>query len=87
MRHKEFKKQTDYSKNDVFDDSDWNDVEEVLKIWMLNKHSDIRVDLHLNFKTILPVIEVDGNKTSSHENANIHTSIGGVSLIDYKTDF
>jgi len=52
LRHRGLKRITDFPKNDVFDHSDWEEVEKALKTWMTRKALDIRVDLALHFKTI-----------------------------------
>jgi hypothetical protein len=81
LRHKGLRKQSDYSKNDVFDDGDWEEVENALRAWMLRKASDIRVDLHLNFKTIQQEAIPDQNKTpSTGGNMNTTAPTTGVTL-------
>ena len=52
LKHKDFKKIIDYSKNDVFDHDDWKKMEKTLKTWMKKKALNIRVNLSFNFKII-----------------------------------
>jgi hypothetical protein len=34
---------------------DWEEVENVLKFWMVQNYKEIRVDLHLHFKNTRPM--------------------------------
>ena len=82
LRHKGLKKAADYAKNDVFDDGDWAEVERAVKTWMEQKHQDIRVDLHLHFKTTVqaaqpketePPVVVNVDENGATKQVNMHT--------------
>ena len=74
LRHRGLKRMADFPKNDVFDHSDWEEVEKALKAWMTKKALDIRVDLSLHFKTIELDIQPTRNASPSSSTEDVEMS-------------
>jgi hypothetical protein len=69
LRHNGIKKIGDYPKSDIEDDGDWDEVEKLIKRWMLRKHTNIRGDIQFKFKQVAEPVMAEREPISESNEA------------------